>query len=240
MAKLVLAVCASLLLLNIAVGIAVICLVVSRNHDTQISNTENLKQDISKIYEEGLKITNGHNDDGDHEQKDARQPSSAAAFLNLLKPVAHFHGLERRGLSGTTGNDTPIRTWVPFVGPGRRLLYNGMRYENGSIIIPATGVYAVYSHVKFYTEGNRRGHNETDFHHSIMRYNALKQTSKTALADAVSENKNDIIDGASLEYSSDIHELLQLNAGDQLVVKVSRINPLRHDRDWHYFGVYMI
>ncbi|XP_046345282.2 tumor necrosis factor-like [Haliotis rufescens] len=239
MAKIDLVVCASLLLLNIAVGITVICLVVSRKHDTQISNTENLKQEISKIYE-GLKITNGHDDDGDHEQKGARQPSSSAAFLNLLKPVAHFPGLEFRGLNGTTRNDTPIRTWVPFVGPGRRLLYNGMRYENGSIIIPATGVYAVYSHVKFYTERNRRGDNETDFHHSIMRYNALKHTNKTALADAVSENKNDIIDGASLEYSSDIDGLLQLNAGDQLVVKVSKIKPLRHDRDWHYFGVYMI
>ncbi|XP_071085424.1 tumor necrosis factor-like isoform X2 [Haliotis cracherodii] len=209
MKRIVKGVCSSLLVLNIAVGIAVICRVVSSIRDTGMSNTGSLKQEISKMYEERVQLMN-NNDYDDHKRK------------------------------GTTGNETPIRIWVPFVGPGRRLLYNGMRYENGSIIIPATGVYVVYSHVKFYTERNRRGDTETDFHHSIMRYNALEQTSTTALADAVSENKNDIIDGASLEYSSDIHGLLQLNAGDQLVVKVSRINPLRHDRDWHYFGVYMI
>ncbi|XP_071085423.1 tumor necrosis factor-like isoform X1 [Haliotis cracherodii] len=239
MKRIVKGVCSSLLVLNIAVGIAVICRVVSSIRDTGMSNTGSLKQEISKMYEERVQLMN-NNDYDDHKRKGAKQPSSSVAFLNLLKPVAYFPGLEFRGHIGTTGNETPIRIWVPFVGPGRRLLYNGMRYENGSIIIPATGVYVVYSHVKFYTERNRRGDTETDFHHSIMRYNALEQTSTTALADAVSENKNDIIDGASLEYSSDIHGLLQLNAGDQLVVKVSRINPLRHDRDWHYFGVYMI
>ncbi|XP_071084739.1 tumor necrosis factor-like [Haliotis cracherodii] len=230
--------CASLLLLNIAVGIAVICSVASSKHGTQISNTEGLKQQISKIYEDRLKIIID-NDNGTHERKGARPPNMSVAFLNLLKPIAYLTGLDFLGHIENV-NETSIKIWVPFVGPGRQLLYNGMWYENGSFIIPATGVYVVYSHVKFYTEKNHRGDTETDFQHSIMRYNTLKQTSTTALADAVSENKNDIIDGASLEYSSDIHGLLQLNAGDQLVVKVSRINPLRHDKDWHYFGVYMI
>ncbi|XP_071085704.1 uncharacterized protein [Haliotis cracherodii] len=232
-------VCAVILLMNIAVAIAVIFFVASSTHDTKTSNTEGLKQEISKIYKDRLAILSD-NDNDTRKLKDSRRPSTSAAFLNLLKPVAFLTGLDFSGHTGTKDYDTPIKTWVPFVGPGRQLLYNGMTYENGSITIPATGVYVVYSHVKFYTERNRRGDKETDFQHSIMRYNALEQTRKTALADTVSENKNDIIEGASLEYSSDIHGLLQLNAGDQLLVKVSKMEPLMHDRDWHYFGAYLI
>ncbi|XP_048246543.1 uncharacterized protein LOC124122761 isoform X2 [Haliotis rufescens] len=138
-----------------------------------------------------------------------------------------------------TLTDTPLRNWVPFVGPERQLLYNGMKCENGSIIVPATGVYAVYSHIKFYTERNNHDDAESDFHHNITRYSALKQEAETVLRNVISENKNSIIDGASLEYSSDVHGLVQLDAGDQLTVKVSGLNPLRHDRDWHFFGVYM-
>ncbi|XP_048258158.1 uncharacterized protein LOC125383613 [Haliotis rufescens] len=114
-----------------------------------------------------------------------------------------------------------------------------MKYENGSFTVPATGVYVVYSHIKFYTERNNHDDAESDFHHNITRYSALKQEAEAVLGNVISENKNSIIDGASLEYSSDVHGLVQLDAGDQLMVKVSGMNPLRHDRDWHYFGVYM-
>ncbi|XP_046560646.1 tumor necrosis factor-like isoform X3 [Haliotis rubra] len=199
-------VAATVLLLNIAVGIGVICLVLSREHHEHRKTSEILKQQFSRIYTEHLK-------------------KFQATFTN----------------AGTTdtSEDTPIRNWVPFIGPGRQLLYNGMKYENGSIIVPATGVYVVYSHVKFYTERNRQGDSESDFHHNIARYSALKQEEETVLRDVISENKNNIIDGASLEYSSDIHGLVQLDAGDQLMVKVSGMNPLTHDRDWHYVGVYL-
>ncbi|XP_046566264.1 uncharacterized protein LOC124274928 isoform X2 [Haliotis rubra] len=236
--QLQLAGCASLLLLNIAVGITVICRVVSNNQDTQVTNNR-LMQEINRIYDEQLEKMND-DDNGDSKRKGGRKPTMSPAFLNLLKPIAYFTGLDfDRYIENQ--HDTAIRNWVPFVGPGgRQLKYNGMQYEHGSIIVPATGVYAVYSHVKFYTEKNRRGDTEIEFHHSIMRYNALKQTSKPALADTMSENKNDVIDGGSLEYSSNIHGLLQLNAGDQLLVKVSHLKPLQHDRDWHYFGAYMI
>ncbi|XP_071085889.1 uncharacterized protein [Haliotis cracherodii] len=239
MERIVKAVCATLLLLSIAVAIAVICFVVSCKHDTQTSNTEGLKQEISKIYEERLNIITDEDNDT-HERKGARQLNISAEILNLLVPVAHFSELDFRGHTGTNENGTLLRNWVTFVWPRRQLFVNGMRYGHGSIIIPATGVYVVYSHVKFYTERNHRGDTETDFHHSIMRYNALEQTRKTALADTVSENKNDIIDGARLEYFSDIHGLLQLNAGDQLIVKVSRVDASEYFGDWHYFGAYLI
>ncbi|XP_048246542.1 uncharacterized protein LOC124125930 [Haliotis rufescens] len=235
-------VAATVLLLNIVVGIGVISLVASReghDHrtDTHISQSEIFKQRLERIYAE-------------HSQKawdkfatagtDKGQPSSSPAFLNLLKPIAYFPGLDFTGYTEVdTSEETAIRNWVPFVGPGRQLLYNGMKYKNGSIIVPATDVYVVFSHIKFYTERNNHDDAESDFHHNITRYSALKQDAETVLRNVISENKNSIIDGASLEYSSDVHGLVQLDAGDQLMVKVSGMNPMRHDRDWHYFGVYL-
>ncbi|XP_067668951.1 tumor necrosis factor-like isoform X2 [Haliotis asinina] len=225
--------CVLLLVLNIAVGITVICCVVSNNQNIMAPNTNKLKQEIGMIYDEQLKKINDDDTGGS-------QSKISPTFWNLLTPIAYFPGLDFDGHIENQ-NDTAIRNWAPFVGPGgRQLKYNGMEYENGSIIVPATGVYVVYSHVKFYTEKNHRDDTEIDFHHSVMRYDAVKQTSQPALADTMSENKNDVIDGGSLEYSSNIHGLLQLNAGDQLVVALSQLKPLQHDRDWHYFGVYMI
>ncbi|XP_046345194.2 uncharacterized protein LOC124125860 [Haliotis rufescens] len=225
---------AFIFILNIAVGIAVVCQMVSRQTKKQ-SQGQLTKEQIDNIYMEhvttiampSLTRTN------------VEKPTISAEFLNLLKPIAYFPGLDFSHTDDKTLTDTPLRNWVPFVGPERQLLYNGMKYENGSITVPATGVYAVYSHIKFYTERNNHDDAESDFHHSITRYSALKQNGEAVLRNVISENKNSIIDGASLEYSSDVHGLVQLDAGDQLLVKVSGMNPLRHDRDWHYFGVYM-
>ncbi|XP_046566378.1 tumor necrosis factor-like [Haliotis rubra] len=230
-------VAATVLLLNIAVGIGVICLVVSRQHHEHWKTSEILKQQLIRIYTEHLEKTQAtFTNAGTNKAK----PRTPADLLNLLKPIAYFPGLDLTGYKeADTSEDTPIRNWVPFIGPGRQLLYNGMKYENGSIVVPATGVYVVYSHVKFYTEKNRQGDSESDFHHNIARYSALKQEEETVLRDVISENKNNIIDGASLEYSSDIHGLVQLDAGDQLMLKVSGMKPLTHDRDWHYVGVYL-
>nr|ADP24261.1 tumor necrosis factor alpha [Haliotis diversicolor] len=239
-----LAVCASLLLLNIAVGIMVIYSVVSNNQAIQSTSTNKLIQEIKMIYDEQLtKLTDDGTGDSKRKailQEVRKQPDMKPAILNLLKPVAYLTGLDFDGRIESE-NDTFVRNWVPFVAHGgRQLMSNGMRYDHGSIIVPTPGVYAVESHVKFYTENNRRRETEIDFHHSIMRYNAIKQTSQPALADIMSENKNDVIEGGCLEYSSNIHGLLELNAGDQLIVKVSHLKPLQHDRDWHYFGLYMV
>ncbi|XP_048246545.1 tumor necrosis factor-like isoform X2 [Haliotis rufescens] len=195
---------AFIFILNIAVVIAVIGVVVSRQTEKQ-SQGQLTKEQIDNIYM-------GH--------------VTTIAMPSLTR-------------TNETLTDTPLRNWVPFVGPERQLLYNGMKCENGSIIVPATGVYVVYSHMKFSTEMNSYDDAESDFHHSITRYSALKQNGEAVLRNVISENKNSIIDGASLEYSSDVHGLVQLDAGDQLMVTASGMNPLRHDRDWHYFGVYM-
>ncbi|XP_071085480.1 uncharacterized protein [Haliotis cracherodii] len=232
------AVVAAVLVLNIAVGIAVICVVVTVEEErskppsaTLWNTADQLKKQIDEIYvdlRETLHPPRG------------QQAVTPLEYWNILKPIAFLTGLDFGKNNKDKPTNTAIRNWIPFVGPGRQYLYNGMTYENGSVSIPTAGVYVVYSHVKFYTEKNHRVDPELDFHHSITRYNAVSQQTETVSENIVCENKNNVIDGASLEYSSDIHSLVQLNAGDQVIVTVSHLELLKSDKDWHYFGAYII
>ncbi|XP_048242538.1 tumor necrosis factor-like isoform X2 [Haliotis rufescens] len=163
-------------------------------------------------------------------------------FLNLLKPVAHFSGLDfDEGTQGERGNLSVTRNWANPDGSDRKLLYNGMSYENGSITVPAAGVYHITSHVKFYVEDNKRDKKPLQtFQHQVVRYSASSQTQVVLFENAVTECKEGINDGAHLEYPSDAGGLAQLDAGDQVMVKVSHLHLLKHDRDWHSFDICLI
>ncbi|XP_067659708.1 uncharacterized protein [Haliotis asinina] len=226
------------LTLNIAVGIVVICLVVTTQQESFPSAT--LRSTADKLKEH-LEETYAHIQQTPLRHSPSPQVISTQEHWNILKPIAFFTGLDFDNNNADNPSSTAVRNWMPFLGPGgRQYLYNGMTYENGSIVVPTGGVYVVYDHMKFYTEKNRRSDPEIDFHHSITRYNAASQQLETVSRNTVTENKNDIIDGSSLEYSSDIHVLVRLNAGDQLIVNVSHSEKLKSDRDWHYFGAYII
>ncbi|XP_046346113.2 uncharacterized protein LOC124126657 isoform X3 [Haliotis rufescens] len=163
-------------------------------------------------------------------------------FLNLLKPVAHFSGLDfDEGTQGERGNLSVTRNWANPDGSDRKLLYNGMSYENGSITVPAAGVYYITSHVKFYVEDNKKDDKPLQtFQHQVVRYSASSQTQLVLFENAVTECKEGINDGAHLEYPSDAGGLAQLDAGDQVMVKSSHLHLLRHDRDWHFLDVFVI
>ncbi|XP_046341824.2 uncharacterized protein LOC124122750 [Haliotis rufescens] len=222
------AVVAAVLVLNIAVGIAVICVVATAA--TLWNTAEELKKQIDEIYDDHQQTL--HHPRGE-------QQTTSLEYRNTLKPIAFLTGLNFGENDEDTPTNTAVRNWIDFVG-SVQYLHKNMEYENGSVSIPTAGVYVVYSHVKFYTEKNHRVDPELDFHHSITRYNAVSQQTETVSGNIVCENKNNVIDGASLEYSSDIHSLVQLNAGDQVIVNVSHLELLKPDKDWHYFGVYMI
>ncbi|XP_046559534.1 uncharacterized protein LOC124268580 [Haliotis rubra] len=116
-----------------------------------------------------------------------------------------------------------------------------MSYENGSITVPAAGVYHITSHVKFYIEDNRKDDKSLQtFRHQVVRYSASSQTQVVLFENAVTECKEGINDGAHLEYPSDAGGLALLDAGDQVMVKVSHLQTLKHDRDWHYFNVHIV
>ncbi|XP_067656041.1 uncharacterized protein [Haliotis asinina] len=176
----------------------------------------------------------------EHSSDDVTENDPDLHFLNLLKPVAHFSGLDfDRGSMGK--NLTMLRNWANPDGSDRKLLYNGMSYEHGSIIVPAAGVYHITSHVKFYTEDNRKDEKPLQtFQHQVVRYSASSQTQVLLFENAVTECKEGIHDGAHLEYPSDAGGLARLDAGDNIIVKVSHLHLLKHDRDWHFVDMYLV
>ncbi|XP_048246537.1 uncharacterized protein LOC124122759 [Haliotis rufescens] len=237
---------ASISILNIAVGIAVICQMAPRLADQQphlhpSTSTQNMKEAIDKAYTECLRKLPDRNT---KKSNDVGREYIPPHLYSLLKPDAFYSGLNITDLGKEHPYKlTPARGWAAqtMVGQERQVLYNGMQYENGSIIVPAAGVYVVYSHVTFNTEAYRHDDKETDFYHLIVRYNAEKQEENIALKNVVIENSYGmrLIDGDGL-LSSDIRGILELNAGDQLRVDLSGVSKLSSVTDWFYFGVYMI
>ncbi|XP_071099215.1 tumor necrosis factor-like [Haliotis cracherodii] len=234
-----------LFILNILTGVVVAALVTHRtlssNLESQNLTGSEWKSLLDEVYESmlmnGVSTTHTEHDDGDN-----GDDHPDLQFLNLLKPVAHFSGLKFDIV--TTGHWTQLKTlrnWANPDGSYRKLLYNGMSYENGSITVPAAGVYHITSHVKFYVEDNRKDDKPLQtFQHQVVRYSASSQTQVVLFENAVTECKDGINDGAHMEYPSDADGLAQLDAGDQVMVKVSHLQTLKHDRDWHYVDIHIV
>ncbi|XP_046566232.1 uncharacterized protein LOC124274908 [Haliotis rubra] len=162
--------------------------------------------------------------------------NTSSQMANLLKPKAFYTGLNNTGLEKEdVRRVTPARGWAAqtMVEPERQVLFNGMQNDHGSISVPAAGVYMVYSHVTFHTD------DESDFLHHITRYNAEKQEEDTPFQDIVSRNRHNLT-ARGLVLASDIHGILELNAGDQLRVDISRVTQSGYEKDWYYFGLYRI
>ncbi|XP_048242460.1 uncharacterized protein LOC124126655 [Haliotis rufescens] len=158
--------------------------------------------------------------DKEQSQESDADASPDLQFLSRLKPVSHFSGL-----------DFDIRT------SGQDGLLTAVR----SITVPAAGVYHITSHVKFYVEDNRKDDKSLQtFQHQVVRYSASSQTQVVLFENAVTECKEGINDGAHLEYPSDAGGLAQLDAGDNVIVRVSHLQTLKHDRDWHYVDIHIV
>ncbi|XP_046566371.1 uncharacterized protein LOC124274994 [Haliotis rubra] len=236
-------VAATVLLLHIAVGIGVISLVVSKEHHEHRKTSEILKQQFSRIYTEHLEKSQATFTNAGTNKT---QPRTPADLLNLLKPIAYFPGLDLTGYKeADTSVDTPIRNWVPFIGPGRQLLYNGMKYENGSIVVPATGLTKVVL-VSIHDKSCYLLLILGIFFKAVCMYVCMYVYTIEPRCFSYTENdSNDTrcIQERTYKYKlgakiSGMNLLMQMDVGDQLMVKVSRMNPLRHDRDWQYFGVH--
>ncbi|XP_048242018.1 uncharacterized protein LOC124112274 isoform X2 [Haliotis rufescens] len=168
--------------------------------------------------------------DTEHDDVDIGDVHPDLELLSLLKPVAHFSGLDFDKVTGHGTQLGSLRNW-----------YTGMSYENGSITVPAAGVYHITSHVKFYVEDNRKDDKQLQtFQHQVVRYSASRQTQVVLFQNAVTECREGINDGAHLEYPSDAGGLAQLDADDQVMVKVSHLQTLKHDRDWHYVDIHIV
>ncbi|XP_046559524.1 tumor necrosis factor-like isoform X2 [Haliotis rubra] len=219
---------------NVVVGIVVISTITQTQTPNNVQTR--LKEVYSMIYE-NMDFREQFEKADDVDVPDLQ-------FLNLLKPVVHFSGLDLDQAMGNADREknlTTLRNWANPDGSDRKLLYNGMSYENGSITVPAAGVYHITSHVKFYIEDNRKDDKPLQtFRHQVVRYSASSQTQVVLFENAVTECKEGINDGAHLEYPSDAGGLAQLDAGDNIIVKVSHLHPLKHDRDWHLVDMYLV
>ncbi|XP_071099673.1 uncharacterized protein [Haliotis cracherodii] len=229
-----------LLLLNLVFGIAVITVFSSKSPHTRQRSTD-WEKVLEEVYLDTVDVSRQRiPEHADRDEHDDSDPD--LQLLNLLKPVSHFSGLDFNiETADRKRNLTTLRNWANPDGSDRKLLYNGMSYENGSITVPAAGVYHITSHVKFYVEDNRKDDKPLQtFQHQVVRYSASGQTQVVLFENAVTECKEGINDGAHLEYPSDASGLAQLDAGDQVMVKVSHLQTLKHDRDWHSFDVVLI
>ncbi|XP_071099216.1 uncharacterized protein [Haliotis cracherodii] len=221
-----------LFILNILTGVVVAVLVTRRTSSSNLESQKEWKSLLDEVYESMLMngVSTTHTE---HDNEDNGDVHPDLQFLNLLKPVVHFSGLDFDVV--TTGH------WANPDGSDRKLLYNGMSYENGSITVPAAGVYHITSHVKFNVEDNRKDDKPLQtFQHQVVRYSASSQTHIVLFENAVTECKDGINDGAHLEYPSDAGGLAQLDAGDHVMVKVSNLQTLKHDRDWHYVDIHIV
>ncbi|XP_048242579.1 uncharacterized protein LOC124126656 [Haliotis rufescens] len=216
--------------------IAVVAIVNSATSSRTQQDHTALNEALDKAYKE-VELMNQ-----EQLQESDADASPDLQFLNLLKPVSHFSGLDfDMRTSGRDGLLTAVRNWANPDGSDRKLLYNGMSYENGSITVPAAGVYHITSHVKFYVEDNRKDDKPFQtFQHQVVSYSSSGRRQVVLFENAVTECKEGINDGAHLEYPSDAGGLAQLDAGDQVMVKLSNIHPLKHDRDWHYFDIHLV
>ncbi|XP_067659782.1 uncharacterized protein [Haliotis asinina] len=213
-----------ILIFNIAVGIAAVCLMLT---------SQNFKTTLDQVYREAL--ANGHGKTKD-KTNDVGPMNISLQMVNLLKPIAFLTGLDDTGLVDDGHyRVTPVRGWAAqtMVGSERQVLYNGMQNDHGSISVPAAGVYMVYSHVIFQIN------EDCDVLHRITRYNAGKQEENIVFLDVVSGNRHDVEQGV-LVSASVIRGILQLNAGDQLRVDISGVLQSDYEKDWSYFGLYKI
>ncbi|XP_071099680.1 uncharacterized protein [Haliotis cracherodii] len=221
-----------LFILNILTGVVVAVLVTRRTSSSNLESQKEWKSLLDEVYESmlmnGVSTTHTEHDDGDN-----GDGHPDLQFLNLLKPVAHISGLDFDIV--TTGHSANPD------GSDRKLLYNGMSYENGSITVPAAGVCHITSHVKFYVEDNRKDDKPLQtFQQQVVRYSASSKTQIVLFENAVTECKDGINDGAHMEYPSDASGLAQLDAGDNVIVRVSHFDLLQHDRDWHFADMYLV
>ncbi|XP_067655168.1 uncharacterized protein [Haliotis asinina] len=216
--------------------ITVVAIVYSATSPGTPLDNPTLKVTLDEAYK-GLEVLN----QGLSEEIVEDAPSDLQ-FLNLLKPVSHFSGLDFDTRTTVQADSlTAMRNWANPDGSDRKLLYNGMNYENGSITVPATGVYHITSHIKFYTEDNRKDNKPLQtFQHQVVRYSGSSQTQVVLFENAVTECKESIHDGAHLEYPSDAGGLARLDAGDNIIVKVSHLHLLKHDRDWHFVDMHLV
>nr|ABZ89640.1 tumor necrosis factor-like protein [Dreissena rostriformis bugensis] len=167
-----------------------------------------------------------------------------------MKPAAKRVGSLTYKQTGTVQmHDTPkkmvtVDAWFH----GRDLDYTsgfmryGVRYQNGRLIVPLTGTYNIYSFLSLtenYDSPEERvqDRNTTLVAHAMYKYN-VKLGQDVELASSVQTHRQSTNRNFNA-FSSHISTLVQLEAGDEISVKISDISLTSYPGD-NFFGIHMI
>ncbi|KAH3814544.1 uncharacterized protein LOC127834622 [Dreissena polymorpha] len=120
------------------------------------------------------------------------------------------------------------------------MLY-GVRYQNGRLIVPLIGTYNIYSFLSL-TVGNDVPDGSDDsstsmmVKHAMYKYN-VKINHDIELASSIQIRKHPNINNAYV-FSSQIDTLVQLEAGDEISVKISGV--LLFCKENNFFGLRLV
>lgn len=134
----------------------------------------------------------------------------------------------------------PIRNWQ-VEKPGAHL--KGIKLHDDRLVVPETGVYFLYSQVGFfvyYKEGEEVDPNGAQsLFHTVFRYNLIYPQEQKLLRSGVTQCWERQKDYG--RYTSYVGAAVELNKGDKIYVKVSKIHFLANSEpETTYFGMYKL
>ena len=136
----------------------------------------------------------------------------------------------------------PIRHWRQGL-PGTHLSNVKITAENSRIIVPETGLYYLYSQAGFliyYDNEQAETDSTQSLFHTIYRYNAIypidgnEELMRSVITQCWEKQKD------YGRYTSYVGAAVKLHKGDQLYVKVSRIQDVAQDASRTYFGMFKL
>ncbi|KAH3733532.1 hypothetical protein DPMN_039961 [Dreissena polymorpha] len=220
--------------------------------ETALTLKHLLEEEIAVVYERTLSQDASDTKKYFEENVRIELKNDYLASIPEMKPAAKLvghHSSKHTGSDKTRDNPGAMKTVLSWFS-GRDLDYTtgfmryGMRYQNGRLIVPLTGTYNIYSFLCL-TENNdspemrteNENANNTLVRHAMYKYN-VKLAREVKLATSVQTHRQSTNRNFNA-FSSQISTLVQLEAGDEISVKISDIALTFYPGD-NFFGVHMI
>lgn len=157
---------------------------------------------------------------------------------------AHVVASEQTALNGQHGEDDfqPIKNWLSEE-PGTHLTNINMTDRGSRLVVSETGNYFLYSQVGFlffYDTNQVVDDSKQSVFHIVYRYNAIyplggsQELLRSELTQCWEKQKD------FGRYTSYVGASVRLNKGDQIYVKVSKIQQLSKTPQMTYFGLFKI
>lgn len=114
----------------------------------------------------------------------------------------------------------------------------GVQYQNGRLIVPVTGMYFVYSFLELYENLDRKVNDkDATIRHGLYRFNVTCFKEEEIISSTYTRVNSS--NGHFSYYNSYVSTNLELNAGEELSVKISDTSFLKYT-DSNFFGVHLL